>query len=66
MDSDGNTHLQRAVSGDRFDVVENILAHRDAKVDNENNEGETALIISVKNYCSYAIVHLLLSYHVNP
>ena len=66
MDSDGNTHLHRAVRLYRYDVVENILAHRDAKVDNENNEGETALIISVKHTNSYRLIHLLLSFNANP
>jgi ankyrin repeat protein len=70
-DLSGLTRLQVAVSRKRFNVVEDILAHRgvfshfDAELDEQNNEGDTALIMAVKTR-AWRTVELLLSYGVNP
>jgi ankyrin repeat protein len=71
VDLSGLTRLQVAVSRNRFNVVEDILAKRgifsyfDPKIDEQNNEGDTALIMAVKTR-AWSTVKLLLSYGVNP
>jgi ankyrin repeat protein len=70
-DLSGLTRLQVAVSRNRFNVVEDILAKRgifsyfDPKIDEQNNEGDTALIMAVETR-AWSTVKLLLSYGVNP
>jgi ankyrin repeat protein len=70
-DLSGLTRLHVAVSRKKFNVVEDILAHRgiyshfDTEIDEQNNEGDTALIMAVKTR-AWSTVELLLSYGVNP
>ena len=65
MESEGNTHLHIAVFQRRIDVVENLLTHETSLINKKNNEGNTALILSVMRY-NWRIADCLLSHGANP